>query len=97
LATGVQLHKVAIIFKGGFMRINKLGGLLLSGVLAFGAPLSGFGQKAEAKEEIKDAGHAIKKVAKKTGKAVKKGTKKVTHTAAKGTRKGAEKVEEKTK
>jgi predicted small secreted protein len=79
------------------MSINKIGGLLLAGVLALGAPLSGYAQNTGAKQDIKGAGHDVKQAAKKTGKAVKKGTKKVTNKVAKKTRQGAAKVEDKTK
>jgi hypothetical protein len=79
------------------MRINKIGGFLLAGMLALGAPLSGYAQNTGAKQDIKDAGKSVKKATKKTGKAVKKVTKKVTNKVAKETRKGAAKVEDKTK
>jgi len=79
------------------MRINKIGGLLLAGMLALGAPLSGHAQTTGAKQDIKDAGHDVKQATKKTGKAVKKTSKKVTHKVAKKTRQGAAKVEDKTK
>jgi len=79
------------------MRINKIGGLLLAGILALGAPLSGHAQNTGAKQDIKEAGHDVKQATKKTGKAIKKGTKKVTHKVAKTTRQGAAKVESKTK
>jgi hypothetical protein len=79
------------------MRINKLGGFLLAGMLALGAPLSGYAQNSGAKQDIKEAGQDVKKATKKTGKAIKKVTKKVTNKAAKKTRQGAAKVEDKTK
>jgi hypothetical protein len=90
-------NSLAIVFKGGFMRINKIGGLLLAGVLALGAPLSSQAQNSGAKQDIKEAGQSLKQATKKTGKAVKKVTKKVTNKVAKKTRQGAEKVEDKTK
>jgi hypothetical protein len=79
------------------MRISKLAGVLLAGMLAFGNPLSGYAQNTGAKQDIKEAGHDVKQATKKTGKAVKKGTKKATHKAAKKTRQGAATVEDKTK
>jgi hypothetical protein len=79
------------------MSIHRIGGLLLAGALALGAPLSGHAQTAGGKQDIKSAGHDVKQAVKKTGKAVKKGTKKVTNKVAKKTRQGAAKVEDKTK
>jgi hypothetical protein len=79
------------------MRINKLGGLLLAGMLALAAPMSGEAQNTGAKQDIKDAGQDVKQATKKTGKAIKKGTKKVTKKVVKKTRQGAEKVGDKLK
>lgn len=49
-------------------------------------------QEGDAKQDVKDAGHATAHAAKKTGHAVKKGTKK----AYRGTKKGVHKAAEKT-
>ena len=52
------------------MRINKIGGLALAGMLALGAPLSVQAQNTGAKQDIKEAGHDVKQATKKTGKAI---------------------------
>lgn len=70
--------------------------VLLPAMAGLAIPRSRAQTQPGAKDETRDAGHAVKKTTKKAGHQVKQTSKKATHKAAKTTRKGAEKVENKT-